>query len=216
VNASQFVAQLSKVSLPNVFNPYADHCQAHDRPESPAIRSANLKRYLESAIAEGIESVWLGRDCGYRGARRTGVALTDEIQLHTLESYFGIRGMEKATNGNALKERTATEVWKIVSKINVRIFLWNVFPFHPHEAGAPMSNRCHSQLEFEHCSELLVSLLNLLRPQSIVTLGLDAHAAVHRIGFNALPVRHPSYGGQREFADGVSRIYRIRGSENPK
>ena len=32
------------------------------------------------------------------------------------------------------------------------VMLWNVFPFHPHEADDPMSNRCHTRSERGHWS----------------------------------------------------------------
>jgi hypothetical protein len=152
--------------------------------------------------------VWLGRDCGYRGGRRTGIALTDEIQLKTLERHLGVRGMAKATIGEPMKEQTATQVWKIISVIDVKVFLWNVFPFHPFNAGNAMSNRCHTAREFNECRELLFCLLEWLQPKTIVALGADAHKAVVRLGFKASRVRHPSYGGHLEFAGAIRNLYR--------
>ena len=208
MNSNQFVNQLSQVSFPNVFNPYRDLCGDHDHPGSPAIRRLNLERYLDAVVACGIQSVWLGRDCGYRGGRRTGIALTDEIHLKTLESQFGIGGMAKATVGGRIKERTATEVWKILREIDQKVFLWNVFPFHPFEGGKPMSNRRHTSREFNECKELLFSLLEWLKPKTIVALGIDAHKEVMKLGFKVSSVRHPSYGGHIEFAGAIRSLYR--------
>lgn len=214
MNSEQFVDQLSNISFPDVFNPYHDHCSAHDHSESPAIRRLNLKRYLEVALSYGVESVWLGRDCGYRGGRRTGIALTDEIHLEILERHFGIGGMAKATTGGSIKERTATEVWKVIQEVNAKAFLWNIFPFHPFEAGNPMSNRRHTTREFNECSDLLVCLLELLKPNRIVVLGADAHNAMLRLGFQVSAVRHPSYGGQFEFADAIRKLYGVSRRES--
>src|SRR5229473_6214343 len=99
MNAQNFVDQLSQISFQSVFNPYRDWCFEHDHSESPTIRRLNLQLYLGAAVACGVDSVWLGRDCGYRGARRTGIALTDELHLEILERHFGIAGMAKATAG---------------------------------------------------------------------------------------------------------------------
>src|SRR5579862_1088063 len=66
MNAKQFVDLLSGVALRNVFNPYRDQCDDHDHASSALIRRWNLQQYLEAAHNCGIESVWLGRDCGYR------------------------------------------------------------------------------------------------------------------------------------------------------
>lgn len=207
MNSEQFVNQLSQISLADVFNPYRDLCSEHDHAESPAIRRLNLQRYLDAVVACGIESVWLGRDCGYRGGRRTGIALTDEIHLKALENQFSIGGMAKATIGEPIKERTATEVWKILREIDQKVFLWNVFPFHPFEGGKPMSNRRHTSREFSECKELLSSLLKWLQPKTIIALGIDAHKEVVQLGFKVSSVRHPSYGGHIEFAGAIRNLY---------
>src|SRR5207253_7358997 len=141
-----------------------DCCGDHDSLESPIIRRANLQRYLDTLLQIGVDSLWLGRDCGYRGGRRTGIALTDEMQLETLAAHFGFGGIAKATISPAVKERTATEVWKIIREVNASVFLWIVFPFHPYEAGNPMSNRRHTAREFNECKDLLRELVVLLQP----------------------------------------------------
>ena len=207
MNAELFVNHLSQITFNGVFNPYRDLCDEHDHSESPAIRRLNLQRYLDAAVNYEVESVWLGRDCGYRGGRRTGIALTDEINLEALDYMFGISGLAKATIGEPVKERTATEVWKIIREVDAKVFLWNIFPFHPFEDGNPMSNRCHSAREFNECKELLCCLLEWLQPKMIVAIGADAHKALSRLKFKASPVRHPSYGGHLEFANGIRQLY---------
>jgi uracil-DNA glycosylase len=209
MNSELFVKHLSQLTFSNVFNPYRDLCSKHDHSESPAVRRLNLQQYLDAAVTCGVESVWLGRDCGYRGGRRTGIALTDEINLETLEHIFGISGLTKATVGQPVKERTATEVWKIIREVEAKVFLWNIFPFHPFEAGNPMSNRRHSSQEFNKCKDLLCCLLDWLQPKTIIALGADAHKALNKLDFQASPVRHPSYGGHLEFAGGIRRIYNL-------
>lgn len=207
MNIRQYVSELSSVSLPNVFNPYKDICEQSDHLSSPAIRRLNLELYLTKISEVGVDSVWLGRDCGYRGGRRTGIALTDEVHLEALGQRFGVTGIRKATLGLPVKERTATEIWKRVSEIDCKIFLWNVFPFHPFEPGEPKSNRRHSTREFSICRELLSSLLTHLKPRTVVALGADAYQATLRLGVVATLVRHPSYGGHVEFAKGIRNLF---------
>lgn len=207
MNADSFVKELSKISIDGVFNPYKDVCEKYDHCESPLIRCLNLQRYLESATNPGVDSVWIGRDCGYRGGRRTGIALTDELNIEALDLRFGISGLAKATIGQPVKERTASEVWKSMRNIDARVFLWNIFPFHPFEVGNPMSNRRHSAREFNECKEFLFCLLEWLQPNLIVAIGADAHRALHRLDFQVSPVRHPSYGGHLEFASGIRQLY---------
>jgi uracil-DNA glycosylase len=151
--------------------------------------------------------LWLGRDLGYRGGRRTGIALTDEFHLDVLIRTYGLDGVAKATVGPEVKkERTATEVWKLLTAIQTPVFLWNVFPFHPFDADKPFTNRRHTRREFDLCADILIHLMRLLRPTAIIVLGADAETAVSRLGIPCERVRHPSYGGQNEFACAIRRI----------
>lgn len=207
MKSNTFMEMLGEVCLPNVFNPYRDLCDAYDHAESPSIRCLNLRRYLETVEKEDLEAVWIGRDCGYRGGRRTGIALTDEPNLQNLEARLGNNQLLKATIGQPVRERTATEVWKIMQEVEAKVFLWNVFPFHPFESGNSMSNRCHSAREFKECREILYALLGWLKPRRIIALGGDAQKAVSKMGFEVFPVRHPSYGGHIQFASTIRDLY---------
>src|SRR5262249_29263157 len=91
-----------------------------------------------------VDSIWIARDLGYRGGRRTGLPLTDEVHLPTFSHVFGGLKVHRATIGPPVAERTAAIVWRMLRCISVPVFLWNVFPFHPYLPGEPLSNRCHS------------------------------------------------------------------------
>ena len=71
----EFADALAAFHLPNVFNPYTDECPAHDYDGSSIVRRNNLIAVLEGALRVGVETMWFGRDLGYRGGRRTGLAL---------------------------------------------------------------------------------------------------------------------------------------------
>ena len=45
----------------------------------------------------------------------------------------------------AVAERTATVTWQVLRHLRRPVFLWNVFPLHPHASGGPLPNRCHSR-----------------------------------------------------------------------
>lgn len=206
---TRFLDKLASVRLSNVFNPYADKCGAHDLPDSVAIRRRNLDAYLHGAIENDIDTVWFGRDLGYRGGRRTGVALTDEAHLPVLAKLLGTHSVGQATHGEAMAERTASVIWGMVFEIGQLPFFWNTFPFHPHEAGQPMSNRAHTRPELREVWDLNLELLDILQPQRLVAIGNDAHNALTREGLDCEYVRHPSYGGQAEFVSGIRRIHGI-------
>lgn len=207
MTSDAFITALSTVALPQVFNPYRENCEKFDNEVSATIRRHNLKLYIDSFLGATVDSIWLGRDCGYRGARRTGIAFTDEPHLQLLKREIGLPEVKKATAGPIVKERTATEVWKALNGLSRRVFLWNVFPFHPHVARNPMSNRCHTAREFAACEHLLRAIIALVRPTRIIAIGLDAHRDLKKLGLPSLHVRHPSYGGHKEFAAGIKAIH---------
>ena len=92
--------------------------------------------------------------------------------------------------------------------------LWNVFPFHPHEAGSQLSNRCHTRAERVATWPLLQALVDMLQPRQIVAIGRDAQLALGELDLPTTGVRHPSYGGQREFMKGVYSLYGIDGTDD--
>jgi hypothetical protein len=203
----QFVSALSSLDIPSAFNPYSDRCPVHDRADAPRRRRANLRSFLEGALACGTDTIWIARDLGYRGGRRTGVPLTDEINLGHVRSLFDSGSFQRATRGPAVAERTAAITWNAIRLIQCPVFLWNVFPLHPHEPGDPFSNRCHTRNERELSKPLLLSLLEMIQPRRVVAIGRDAQTALAELGINAVGVRHPSYGGQALFMAGVYALY---------
>ncbi|MFC3714331.1 uracil-DNA glycosylase [Sphingoaurantiacus capsulatus] len=204
-----FVSALAAADLPSVFNPWRDHCAIHDRRDAAARRRANLEEILAAALDARVETIWIARDLGYRGGRRTGVPLTDEVHLVHAAALMGGIALERATQGPAIAERTAAVIWQVLSRIGQPVMLWNVFPFHPHEAGDPMSNRCHTRAEREATWPLLQALVAMVQPKRIVAIGRDAHLALDGLDIPITAIRHPSYGGQREFIGGMYDLYGI-------
>ncbi|MFO1398098.1 MAG: uracil-DNA glycosylase [Burkholderiales bacterium] len=126
--------------------------------------------------------------------------------------------MERPTKGAALAERTAAVVWDVLDRIEDRIFLWNVFPLHPHKSQEPFSNRAHNANERRTGEELLGHLILLIRPRRLIAIGNDAELAAQRVAPDGLPVvkvRHPSYGGQTEFLQQVAALHGVTASRSP-
>lgn len=205
---SGFVDAVSHMKFEDAFNPYADRCPVHDAPSAPTIRAKVLKRMLEAAVEVEIDALWIGRDLGYRGGRRTGLALTDDIHIQAHTARWGISA-ERPTKGEVVAERTAAIIWGVLSRIEARIFLWNVFPLHPHEPHDPFTNRSHNSRERSAGEEVLLQLIGLLKPRRIVAIGNDAAYATYRVtgACDIVQVRHPSYGGQVQFLRQTRTLY---------
>lgn len=107
-----FVQEMACIELPDVFNPYLHICDVHDKADAPATRRRNLKLLLTSAKQLGIDTIWMGRDLGYRGGRRTGLALTDERHLPMMQRVYPGSASVKTTRGPEVAERTAAEIWR--------------------------------------------------------------------------------------------------------
>jgi uracil-DNA glycosylase len=100
----------------------------------------------------------------------------------------------------------------MLSLVPASVFLWNVFPLHPHEPGIPLSNRAHKPHERRAGEEILAELLILLRPRRLIAIGNDAEKTATRLAGSAetIQVRHPSYGGQRDFINQVTSLYDLK------
>lgn len=202
-----FVRALSQIRLPEVFNPYADTCAVHDRAGAPAMRRRNLTTLLSAASQLGIDTIWMGRDLGYRGGRRTGLALTDERHLPAMSRIYPGTESTRSTTGPEVAERTAAEIWAVLALLDKPPLLWNVFPLHPHERDDPFTNRKFTTRELREVDELNAVLISWLGIRRIVSIGQDAASYAAKFGVEVASVRHPSYGGVTEFREGISQLH---------
>lgn len=207
MNAKNFVAALANIRLPNVFNPYADQCEACDLDNAASVRRKNLSSYLKSVEELEVDTLWMGRDLGYRGGRRTGLALTDESHLLQFAARYPGSAPKRATRGPLVAERTATEIWAAISALPLPPLLWNVFPFHPHEQDDEMTNRRFTTHELKLVDALNRELVSWLKIRRIVCIGQDAAKYASSFGVDVECIRHPSYGGVSDFRAGIERLY---------
>ena len=209
----KFVKALSRLNFENAFNPYSDRCVINDLDDAPQRRLQTLLTVLEAATERDIDSIWIGRDLGYRGGRRTGLAFTDDAHIREHAERWEL-SIQRPTKGEVVAERTAAVIWHVLSQIEVSVFLWNVFPLHPHEPGNPFSNRSHNSFERRKGEEFLSQLILLLKPCRLIAIGNDAARTAHRLNCQGrvFQVRHPSYGGQTQFFSQMCKLYNLHGN----
>ena len=117
----EFVNSIQQLKFENVFNPYSDRCEVHDLDDAPARRAKTLLDMLEAAANTEIDALWIGRDLGYRGGRRTGLALTDDVHLSIHATRWKV-SVERATAGSMVAERTAAVIWSMLACVTAHVF----------------------------------------------------------------------------------------------
>ncbi|MFT4804391.1 MAG: uracil-DNA glycosylase [Psychroserpens sp.] len=215
MRAEYFIEELVKLQFENTFNPYSDCCDKYDYANAPNRRRDMLKQMLQAANQVEVDSIWIGRDLGYRGGRRTGLALTDDVHLLNHLGRWSVK-CKQITRGQAVPERTAAVIWSVLEKISSPVFLWNVFPLHPFEPGLPFSNRAHNSKERKAGEELLELLISYLKPKRLIAIGNDAERAALKFSgdYEVIKVRHPSYGGQNIFLKQMHDLYEVTNMQN--
>ena len=198
----------TRPSTERLFNPYRDRRNAVDRPDAPAIRQANLRRYL-AAYPAPPPLLLLAEAPGPWGCRFSGVPLVSEAQL--LDPAFPLTGDASSTRETPHTEYSAGIYWRVLQPYFPHFFTWNSVPFHPHYDGKPLTIRTPTRREVRAWTDLLADVLALLQPQCLLAVGRTAEYALEQAGASGTYVRHPSQGGARRFEAGVLDALRALG-----
>ena len=192
--ADDFVDKLQGLKFKDAFNPYCDTDQTHDIDDAPAIRSRTLMTVVDKGMQSEVEAIWVGLAPGHLGARRTGLALTDDANRETYLERWGVEADCPTRSAAPQREPTASRVWSELSRIDETIFLWNVFPLHPHEPDKPFTNRNLRPEERRAGKRLLAELIAGLQPGRLIAVGREAEAAALDLapGLEVHYVPHPS------------------------
>lgn len=213
----KFIDKLCDVKSSNTFNPYVDMCDEKDTEDSTSMRRKLLFLLVKKACYAHEKDLWVARDLGYNGGRRTGLAMTDDkLLIKYLKTWNLKYPYDKPICKDYVSERTATVVQSIIRKVDRKVFLWNVYPFHPYSKGKQFSNRKHTKVERDIGIDILKDLIDMIEPKRVIAIGNDARDAIKDMeNINDFHhVRHPSYGGMNIFIKSMVEIYNIVENEN--
>ncbi len=220
-----FLDKLQSYQSPLVFNPWRDFDPSCDiGPQAPAVRIANLRRYLELRLRA--KYLFIAEALGYQGGHFSGIAITSERILlgqHpdvSQQSVLGDWCYERTSNPESLflnnsqklkgfNEPTDTVVWNALNRHGLASFdviLWNIFPFHPYKEGKLLTNRTPSVAELDVGIEYARMLLELCPEMKIVAIGQKAAGTLNRYGVGCMAVPHPSMGGANRFRAAVAAL----------
>lgn len=225
-----FITELQQYHSPLVFNPWSEYDTSCDIGlQAPAVRSNNLKRYLE--LRKNAKYLFLAEALGYQGGHFSGVAITSErimLGYHTDISPESVLGqwnyqrtsdpqsalLNKIQKEKGFNEPTDTVVWNALNRHGLASFdviLWNIFPFHPYKEGKLLSNRTPVTAELDAGMAYTRMLLELVPGMQVLAIGQKAAGTLARYGVSCSAVPHPSMGGANRFKAAVAALFEQEG-----
>ena len=181
-----------------------------------AIRRQNLRLYLRAMAARGGRDLLVLEAPGYRGCRLTGVPVTSRkvllegiSRLNMFGPESGFQDVSDAGFSRVYGEQSATILWQTLAELQVLPVIWNTFPFHPHKAGQPLSNRRPRRAELELGATFLKRMLDMWQFDQVIAVGRVAHEALYAQGLVCQLVRHPAHGGKKDFVAGLTALFSV-------
>jgi uracil-DNA glycosylase len=192
------LADLSRATIGATFNQFRE-MGPDDVAEAPAIRLANLRRYLMERDHADVLAV--GEAAGYQGMHWSGIAFTSEFDL----LRWGEPYRRSSRRQRPWKEPSGTIVHGLLDELGaeLRVILWNTVPTHPFLPGQPLSNRRPIRPEVAAGLPYAQRLIDILQPRLVVGVG---RIAADTLGSRAVYVRHPAQSGATAFRAGMRAL----------
>lgn len=199
-------------SRPGLFNPWRDWCVEDDRSSPDAGPEGRLVRLAAHLDCEP-RYIICGQSPGWRGCRYSGIAFTSERQLIDGVIPRVAQSESRLTRGGSLRgplsEPSATIMWNNLRRLGIAsdVVLWNALQLHPHQPSKPWTNRTPTRSELELGAPALEMLLDAFPDAKVIAIGRKSEELLESL--DMLPnghLRHPAYGGARQFADGLRRL----------
>lgn len=202
---NQFLRLLRKGAADQVFNPWADldpHTDLH------ADASAQRLLRLEQHLSTDAHFVLIGEAAGYQGCKVSGIPFTSErLLLEGAIPRVAAPMQRLSSRQRPWSEPSATTVWKTLRALGIaeKTVLWNAYPWHPHKPGTLHSNRTPTRTERLAGVSVLEALRSLFPQARMFAVGRNAEASLGELGIVAMPLRHPSMGGAKQFSEQLAR-----------
>ncbi|KAA3641885.1 MAG: hypothetical protein DWP95_05895 [Proteobacteria bacterium] len=198
----QFVENLARCGhRPQCHNPY----------RNPDLAD-NLFQYLLAVKIFNSQPVLLvGEALGYKGGRLTGIPFSCGDMYSRFNHPLLLELKSKLILTTRESENTATMVWEYLTEKQQTPLFWNAFPFHPYQVRRPKTNRAPTAKEIQQGSRYLQQLADIFQPTTIAGIGRKGQLAAQK----AFPshaiqrIRHPSFGGKREFISGMDDLFQL-------
>lgn len=192
--------------IPNLFNPWKDHCPDDLPGNGPDAKYERLVQHLDCQP----DFIQVGEAIGYAGCRHSGIAFTSERLLIEGAIPRVTQPQGRLTSRDLpFSEPSATIVWKSLYRIDIaeRTILWNALQMHPHKPDKPNTNRTPSPAEIALGEPALRMLMEAFPQAKIVAIGKKSAGLLQDMGVIPFAtVRHPANGGASKFAAGQSAL----------
>lgn len=172
-------------------------------------RRHNLQRYLTDMKRLHPDTLLVGEAPGYNGCARTGVPFSSEKLLREGVCggmLFGAHNGYVVTDGDVRSEQSAKAMWEVLASLPLLPLLWNAYPFHPHPLDNPNANRKPRKSELIRGAWFLRELAALFAIERVIAVGNAAETMLSASEIVHEKVRHPAYGGKREFTEGLRSL----------
>ena len=148
MTVNQFIENLSSVE---------DNEALTNQYKNPVIAN-NLVVYLSYMKKNPPKYLFVGEAAGHLGCALSGIPFTDEYKL-TPAGKIGCLPLLSSDytiiSDQAHRENSATSIWSVLSELSFYPVLWNIVPFHPHNANDQNSNRTPNPLEIREHSHFI-------------------------------------------------------------
>jgi len=207
-NIDTIIKMLSETKTPEeLFNPYRDVCDIHDKENAPEIRRINLRILLEAYSKIKPKMIWVFEAPSFMGARRSGAPFVNEGMFSEIETLLGIQErFKKATVTDAKTALTSRIAWNVVGNLKQIPMIWESIPFHPHKKNNPMSNRKPDKSEILNYKHFIDYITKFIRPNVTISVGRTAEEILNLLNIPNTYVRHPAQGGARKFQEQIKNL----------